>query len=54
MKHKILSIKELECITSEFRIEKNITSAGTTYLLMNLFYYPGTKIPEFNQLFFEN
>ncbi len=38
----------------EFRIEKNITPKGTSYLLMNLPYYLGTKIPEYIQYFVEN
>lgn len=38
----------------EFRIEKNITPKGTPYLLMNLPYYLGTKIPEYIQYFVEN
>jgi len=38
----------------EFRIEKNITTKGTPYLLMNLPYYLGTKIPEYIQYFVEN
>ena len=38
----------------EFRIEENITPKGTSYLLMNLPYYLGTKIPEYIQYFVEN
>lgn len=38
----------------EFRIEKNITPQGTLYLLMNLPYYLGTKIPEYIEFFIEN
>lgn len=38
----------------EFRIEKNVTPKGTSYLLMNLPYYLGTKIPEYIQYFVEN
>ena len=38
----------------EFRIEKNITPKGTSYLLMNLPYYLGTKIPEYIEYFVEN
>ncbi len=38
----------------EFRIEKNITPKGTPYLLMNLPYYLGLKIPEYIEYFIEN
>ena len=38
----------------EFRIEKNVTPKGISYLLMNLPYYLGTKIPEYIQYFVEN
>lgn len=38
----------------KFRIEKNITPKGTPYILMNLPYYLGTKIPEYIQYFVEN
>lgn len=38
----------------EFRIEKNVTPKGTSYLLMNLPYYLGTKIPEYIQHFVKN
>lgn len=38
----------------DFRIEKNVTPSGKTYLLMNLPYYLGTKIPEYIQYFVEN
>lgn len=38
----------------EFRIEENITPQKTPYLLMNLPYYLGTKIPEYVQYFVEN
>lgn len=38
----------------EFSIEKTKTPAGTPYLLMNLPYYLGTKIPESIDFFIEN
>lgn len=38
----------------EFRVEKNITPQKTPYLLMNLPYYLGTKLPEYIEYFVEN
>ena len=38
----------------EFRIEKVQTPQGTPYILMNLPYYLGTKIPEYIQYFVDN
>ena len=38
----------------EFSIEKTKTSGGTPYILMNLPYYLGTKIPEYIDYFIEN
>ncbi len=38
----------------EFRIEKNITPNRIPYLLMNLPYYLGIKIPEYIEYFVEN
>jgi len=38
----------------EFKIEKTKTSSGMPYLLMNLPYYLGTKIPEYIEYFVSN
>jgi len=38
----------------EFSIEKTKTPAGTPYILMNLPYYLGTKIPEYIDYFIKN
>lgn len=38
----------------EFKIEHTATAKGTPYLLMNLPYYSGTKIPEYIEWFIEN
>ncbi len=38
----------------EFRIEKTKTPGGTPYLLMNLPYYLGTKLPEYIEFFIAN
>ena len=38
----------------EFMVEKAVTPAGTPYLLMNMPYYLGTKIPEYLEYFVEN
>ena len=38
----------------EFKIENAVTPKGTRYLLMNLPYYAGTKIPEYIEWFIEN
>jgi predicted AAA+ superfamily ATPase len=39
---------------SEFRIEKAKTQSGKPYLLMNMPYYLGTKIPEYIEYFVSN
>jgi len=38
----------------DFKIEKHKTSEGVSYLLMNLPYYLGTKIPEYIDFFVKN
>ena len=38
----------------EFKVVKTRTPGGKPYLLMNLPYYLGTKIPEYNEFFIEN
>ena len=38
----------------EFSIEKTKTPGGTPYILMNLPYYLGTKIPEYIDYFIKN
>lgn len=38
----------------EFKIEKTITPGGTPYLLMNMPYYLGTKIPNYIKYFVDN
>jgi len=38
----------------KFSIEKTKTPGGTPYILMNLPYYLGTKIPEYTDYFIEN
>lgn len=38
----------------EFNIQENITPGGVPYLLMNLPYYLGSKIPEYVKFFIEN
>lgn len=56
--HQFIDVSEnpyaVRIYGGEFKIENTVTPKGTPYLLMNLPYYLGTKIPEYVEWFIEN